>query len=243
MSTVDVPRTTRPRPSQTRRAAQWLLWSHLYMAAWFWGIIVVLAVVATLFQADDRFGGDGSSAVGFGVQAGMWFSFAMAIALSLRQLAPHLAAGMTRRSFSRANLVVSGSMAASYAVVMVLLLRVESLAARALGWEPRTITMVLYDSLADWPGLFASYLLVFLTGAAAGLVVGMAYQRLGGIWGTVALLPAIPPVFLVMDFLADGGARWLPDALQPPVVRMAITVVVVVAYALVYRVQVRRVVV
>jgi hypothetical protein len=243
MSTVDAPRTTRPRLSQTRRAAQWLLWSHLYMAAWFWGIILVLAVASTVFLTDDRFGDGSSSAVGFGVQAGMWFSFAMAIALSLRQLAPHLAAGMTRRSFWQANLVASGSMAALYAVVMVLLLWVESLVARALGWEPRTITMVLYDSLSDWPGLLASYLLVFLAGAAAGLVVAMAYQRLGGIWGTVALVPAIPPVFLVMDFLADGGARWLPDALHPPVARMAITVVIVVAYALVYRVQVRRVVI
>ena len=243
MSTVDAPRTTRARTSQTRRAAHWLLWSHLYMAAWFWGIILVLAVASTVFLTDDRFGGDGSSAVGFGIQAGMWFSFAMAIALSLRQLEAHLAAGMTRRSFYRANLLVSGSMAALYAVVMVLLLWVESVVAQALGWEPRTITMVLYDSLSDWPGLLAVYLLVFLVGATAGLVVGMAYQRLGGIWGTVALIPAIPPVFLVMDMLADGGARWLPAAFDPPVVRMALTVVIAVGYALVYRVQVRRVVV
>lgn len=241
MSTVDAPRTTRPRPSQTRRAAQWLLWSHLYMAAWFWGIIIAIAVVATVFLTDDRFGDGSSSAVGFGVQAGMWFSFAMAIALSLRQLAPHLAAGMTRRSFFRANLLVSSAMAALYAVVMVLLLWVESLIAAALGWERPTVSMVLYDSLSDWPGLLAVYLLVFLVGATAGLVVGMAYQRLGGIWGTVALVPAIPPVFLVMDLLADGGARWVPDAFDPSLVRMAVAVVIAVAYALVYRVQVRRV--
>lgn len=241
MSTVDAPRTAPARKSQTRRAASWLLWSHLYMAAWFWGAILAIAVVTSVVLSTDRFDAGGSSTVGFAMQAGMWFSFGMAIALSLRQLGAHLAAGLTRRSFWQANVVVGAAMAAVYAVVMVALLWVESLVVRALGWEPRTITMVLYDSLSDLPGVFVVYLLVFLAGSMGGLVVGMAYQRLGGLWGTIALVPAIPPLFLVMDLLADGGARWLPDALDPPLARMAITAVVAVGYVLVYRVQTRRV--
>lgn len=241
MSTVEAPRRAPARKSQTRRAAEWLLWSHLYMAAWFWGVVVLLAVGASVLLSNDRFDVEGTSTVGFGLQAGMWFSFAMAIALSMRQLEPHLAAGMTRRSFWRANLLVTTAMAALYALVMIVLLWAESLIARAAGWEPRRITQTLYDSLADAPGLFAGYLLVFLVGAVAGLVVGMAYQRLGGVWGTVALLPAIPPIFLAMDILSEDGGGWLPDALEPNAVRMLLALVVAAGYALVYRTQVRRV--
>ncbi len=241
MSTVEAPRRAPARKSQTRRAGEWLLWSHLYMAAWFWGVVLVLAVATSALLSNDRFDVEGASTVGFGLQAGMWFSFAMAIALSLRQLEPHLAAGMTRRSFWRANLVVTTAMAALYALVMVVLLWAESLIARAAVWEPRRITQTMYDSLSDAPGLFAGYLLVFLVGAAAGLVVGMAYQRLGGVWGTVALAPAIPPVFFVMDILADDGGGWLPETLDPNAVRMVLALVVAAGYALVYRMQVRRV--
>ena len=109
---------------------------------------------------------------------------------------------------------------------MVLLLWVESLVARAAGWEVRRVSQMMYDSVADLPGLFVVYLLVFLVGACAGLVVGMAYQRLGGVWGTVVLLPAIPPIFLAVDILSEDGERWLPDALDPNPVRMLLALVV-----------------
>lgn len=243
MSAVAAPRRTPVRRSQTRRAAEWLLWSHLYMAAWFWGIVLVLAVGTSVVLSNDRFDQAGTSTIGFGVQAGMWFSFAMAIALSLRQLGAHVAAGMTRRSFFRANSVVAAVMAGAYALVMVLLLWVESLVARAAGWEVRRISQMMYDSVAELPGLFVVYFLVFLVGACAGLVVGMAYQRLGGLWGTVALVPAIPPVFVAVDVLSEDGGGWLPDVLDPNPVRMVIALVIAAGYVLVYRTQVRRVVV
>jgi hypothetical protein len=232
MSTVEAPRRTPARKAQTRRAGEWLLWSHLYMAAWFWGVVLVLAVGTSVLLSNDRFDQSGTSTIAFGVQAGMWFSFAMAIALSLRQLEAHVAAGMTRQS---------SLMAVVYALVMVLLLWVESLVARAAGWEVRRVSQMMYDSVADLPGLFIVYLLVFLVGACAGLVVGMAYQRLGGVWGTVALVPAIPPVFFAVDILSEDGGGWLPDVLDPNPVRMLLALVVAVGYVAVYRTQMRRV--
>jgi len=241
MSTVQAPRRTPARKSQTRRAGEWLLWSHLYMAAWFWGVVLVLAVGTSALLSNDRFDQSGTSTIAFGVQAGMWFSFAMAIALSLRQLEAHVAAGMTRQSFLRANVAVASLMAVVYALVMVLLLWVESLVARAAGWEVRRVSQMMYDSVADLPGLFVVYLLVFLVGACAGLVVGMAYQRLGGVWGTVVLLPAIPPIFFAVDILSEDGGGWLPEALDPNPVRMLLALVIAAAYVLVYRSQMRRV--
>jgi hypothetical protein len=241
MSTVEAPRRAPARKSQTRRAGEWLLWSHLYMAAWFWGVVLVLAVGTSALLSNDRFDQSGTSTIAFGVQAGMWFSFAMAIALSLRQLEAHVAAGMTRQSFLRANVAVASLMAVVYALVMVLLLWVESLVARAAGWEVRRVSQMMYDSVADLPGLFVVYLFVFLVGACAGLVVGMAYQRLGGVWGTVTLLPAIPPVFFAVDILSEDGGGWLPDVLDPNPVRMLLALVVAVGYVVVYRTQMRRV--
>ena len=246
MTAVDTPRRIPVRRSQTRRAAWWLLSSHLYMAVWFWGIILVLTVAATVvFRADGlgvRDDGTAASVVSMGTQAAMWFSFAMAIALSLRQLAAHLAAGLTRRSFVRANLVTVVGMAAVYSLVMVVLLVVEALVVDAAGWRARTVAGVSFDGVADAPRMFLVYLLVFATAAFAGLVVGMAYHRLGGLWGTVALIPAIPPLFVVMMLLVDrGSSGWLPAALDSDALRMLLTAAIAVVYAVVYQASMRRV--
>jgi len=246
MTAVDTPRRIPVRRSQTRRAAWWLIYSHLYMAAWFWGVILLLSLVTTFVFRGDGLGlrGDGtiSSVVSMGVQAALWFSFAMAIALSLRQLSAHLAAGLTRRSFVRANFLVSVVMAAVYALVMAVLLVVESAVVSAVGWAPRAVDGVPFDGVADAPRAFLVYLLVFATAAVAGLVVGMAYHRLGGLWGTVMLLPAIPPLFVVMMLLVDrGSSSWLPSALDSDALRMLLTAAIAVVYAVVYQASMRRV--
>lgn len=251
MSTVETPRRAPARRSQTRRAAGWLLSSHLYVAAWFWGIVVVLATLGLLvFGNQGTYDGAGlrlelagsTSLVGIAVQAAMWFSFALAIALSLRQLEAHVAAGLTRRSFLRANLLVCAAVAVLYALVMVLLIWVESLVAQAAGWGPRTVTMVPYESTSNLLGLFVVYLLTFATAAAAGLVVGMAYYGLGGLRGTLSLVGLVPPVLLVMYLLGQSGdGSWLPAALEPVPARMAVCALVACGYAVVYVVQMRRV--
>lgn len=232
-----------PRPvvrhSQAQRAFTWLLFSHLYMAAWFWGgALVVVAVITALVTGEAT----RSSVAGVALQPAMWFSFAMAIALSLRQIEPHVAAGLTRRSFIVANLWVVTVMAAGYAAALTLLVWAESLVVGALGWQPRHVTSVVLDSDAPVALLAPVYLLVFLTAAAAGLVVGMAYYRLGGIWGTLALVPALPPVFLVMLLLGSReDTGWVPDALDATAVRMLLAAGVAVVLAAVFHRLTRRV--
>lgn len=242
---VTAPGRARAQGSQTRRAASWLLWSHLFMAAWFWGIVVVLSLVVNLvFSGGLGVQDDGSvtSITSFGTQAATWFTFAMAIALSTRQLAPHLAAGLTRRSFVRANLVVCAAMAGVYAGVLVLLLVVERLVVRAAGGEPRLVDGVPFDDAADAGRVLVLYLLVFCAAAAAGLVVGMAYQRLGGLWGTVTLLPTVPPLILVMWLLVDrSSSEWIPSALDADAARVLLCAAIAACYALVYRAMMRRV--
>lgn len=244
MTAVDVPRSTPVRRSQTRRAAWWLTSSHLFMAGWFWGIVLVLAIVSTAVVRGGGVGmrsdGTPASAMSMAAQSAVWFTFAMAIALSLRQLRPHLAAGLTRRSFVRANLLVVLGMAAVYALVMVLFLVVEALVVRAAGWEPRTVDGVLFGGVSDAPAAFVGFLLLFGVAALAGLVVAMSYHALGGRWGTVLLLPAVPPVFLVMMLVDRSSSSGIPSALDSDVVRVLLTVAIGAVYALVYRASMRR---
>jgi hypothetical protein len=241
MSTLQTPRSTPARRSQAYRAAAWLLTAHLYMAAWFWGGVVVVAVLGHVFFSRPA---DGSSVVGLAYQAGVWFSFGMGVALSLRELEANIAAGITRRAFLRANLAVAVGMGAVYAGAMVTLQGVEALVLGAAGWEPRRVTSVLYDSMTDLPGLALVYLLAFTAAGLAGLVVGMAYYRLGGVWGTIALVPAVPPLLGVLALLGGrDGTTWVPAVLDPTPTRVLVVLLVAAAYGAVYRVLMRRVVV
>src|SRR5690606_26209370 len=88
--------TTRP---QWARTALRHLQIHGYMWMWFWAICVVGIAVATVVT--DRIGTVNVSIVQF-VRNGplVWFLLSIAILVATAYLGPHVANGMTRRSFT-----------------------------------------------------------------------------------------------------------------------------------------------
>ncbi|MEE6296425.1 hypothetical protein [Georgenia wangjunii] len=202
------PRRTRRGP-QWRRAAAWSLGANLVLAAWFW-VIVAVGVTAALIVV-DRVATVEMSIVQFAAQGATWFPFATAIIFATTQLGVHVANGMTRRAFIRAQLVTVVVSACAYALVLNLALLAEGALFARLGW-PHTAGD---DGFAAWQDGFAAGLLdmalIFLAAQVSGLLVGIAYYRFGGWWGTLLLPLTVAPVYaslLVADAAEEGWSAF-----------------------------------
>ncbi len=198
MSVVAVDRLTRSRPRRgpVARTVRHLLAVQLVLAAWFWGIAVV--ALATAVAVVARFGSVQTSIVQYAQQASMWYPFSLTVLTVATALAPHVAAGMTRRSFAWATVVVAVVQGVAYAVVTGVLLTVEGALYRAQGW-PHTVE----ESLAvAWDGdgarIAVHYLFLLVLAPLSGLLVGIVYYRAGGWWGTIALPLTAGPLLLVL---------------------------------------------
>jgi hypothetical protein len=183
VGTTPVPAPRPVRGPVVRTAINQLLF-FWRAAAWFWAIVAVLVVVATLIV--DRFGAIEASTFWYARQAAIWFPFSVLIGVASTYLPVHVAVGMTRRSYARGSLLAAVGMAASFALVATGLLAVERLVFDAIGWPWR-----LADgwSSAD-SGLWAvglGLLVTYLVADLSGLLVGTVYATGGAWWGTLTL--------------------------------------------------------
>ncbi|WP_448058765.1 hypothetical protein [Cellulomonas hominis] len=235
MSVVAVDRLAPPRTRRgsVARTVRHLLAVHLVLSAWFWGIgVVVLAAVVVVV---DRFGSIQTSMVQYAQQASMWFPFSLAVLTVSTALAPHVAAGMTRRSFAWATVTVAVVQGVAYAAVTGVLLAVEGLVYRAQGW-PHTVE----DSLLGWDGdgarIAVHYLVLLVLAPLSGLLVGVVYYRAGGWWGTIALPFTAGPLLLVMTMFSvvtgplDVGSSTVDGLAGSALVGAVATIAVVLAY-------------
>jgi hypothetical protein len=203
-----------PRGPQWVRATTWLLGAHLFLALWFWAIVVVAVTVALVVI--DRVGTVTVSIMQFASQGATWFPFAIAIILTGGQIGVHVVSGMTRRSFLRASLVAASVSSLVYALAQSALMAAEGAVFERLGWPHAT-------GEADrglWEGGFGAslveYGLVFLAAQVSGLLVGITYYRLGGWWGTLALPLTVGPVVLVQVAGPFVGGTWRGLGLEAP---------------------------
>ncbi|MCC2319752.1 hypothetical protein [Cellulomonas xiejunii] len=208
MTTTDV-----TRPSPTLHTVKSLRRTVLRMAAWFWGLAVAGVALATLvvWLVDGEV--DQLIAV-LALQGGIWFPFSQAIAISGTYLVAHVAAGMTRRTFARAALVVAVVTGFGYAVALGLLVLAERALHLALGWGVRTATVGLPvgdPSVGDLLAALAALVVPFVLANVAGLLVGIVYQRLGGLWGTLTLPFTVGPLVLVLYVLPFVPFLGLPE--------------------------------
>ncbi|GIG40814.1 hypothetical protein [Cellulomonas phragmiteti] len=207
---------------------------NLLYLAWFWAVVAPSFAVVTLVLA--RIGGSVDAAVILYSRHGaIWFPFAQAIALVATYLPVHAAAGMTRRTFARATLVVAVGTGLAYAAVLSALAALERELHHAAGWGWR-VTDALLASEVSPPGLLlADLALTCVVANVSGLLVGAAYQRLGGWWGTLALPLTAGPVVAVLTLLGgvgDGGPPGrLSWAAATPALLGSLLVVTVVAAA------------
>jgi len=182
--------------------ARWLLRVAAFLGAWFWGVVIAGVTVVTVVVA--VVGEPTVSVLSFARQGAIWFPMSTFIMVSTAYLPVHVAAGLTRRSLARGAVVTAAVVAVGNGAVFVLLLLLERGVYDAAGWQWRFVDDM---SAGAPPSTFVpGSLLTFLTANLAGLLVGMAYQRGGALWGTLTLPLTAGPILVVSAlFAADAG--------------------------------------
>lgn len=227
-------------------AAVWQAVGHwAILGGFFLVVVVVMAVVLAIVSQNTT---PTLSAFQYPMQGAMWIPFGVAIHFATSWLGPHIAAGMTRRSFVRAAVGGVGLLAVSGAIVTLLLLRLEAWVYGLLGWtagtDPGRIAPAEAPTLAYLWGL----ILLIAVAGLTGLVVGLTYARLGPVATLllpVTLLPLAAVAFLALDpatmfvpFLAwtadDGGLMWSPPSLGLGGVAASLLIGVVILLATTY---------
>jgi hypothetical protein len=237
MTTTTLAPAVRRRRTPVARTTRHLLAMLLFLAAWFWGLAIV--VVSLVLVMIDRFGEVENSVLQFVRQGGIWFPFSLAVIIATTYLPIHVAAGMTRRAFATAALLAAAVTVAVYAGAMTLLLQAERAVFSAAGW-PHTMSDVGFSATSGDVGrILGDYLLTFGCGVVSGLLVGIVYYRAGGWWGTLALPLTVGPLLLVTGLLyGDAGPfdlTWLGERFDAGdadvLVRGAVCVLVLVVQA------------
>jgi hypothetical protein len=184
---------------------------HAYLGLWFWGVVLVLALLAALVLS--RTVDIQVSILQFAAHGALWFPFSLMITVTVVHLSSHVGNGMTRRSFVRAALLTAGATGLAYGSVMAVGLAVEGAVYDGAGWPHEHIATTGPDAravVAPWSlGLPASafvYAVRTAGGAVAGLLVGMTYYRLGGLRGTLLLPLTVLPAIVSQDDLAARAA-------------------------------------
>lgn len=201
-------RTARRRP-QWVRVAGWQLQTGIFLMLWAWGIITVLvvAILAIVGQSVTvELSGFAISHHGL-----LWFPFSIAIMLTVTYLPLHVANGMTRGSFIKAALlgnVLIGVLNAAFTMVALL---VEREVFHRLGWfhgSTDTDGVEVLDGGALTYGVGLT--LLFVSGMLSGLLVGVAYYRAGGWWGTLALPLTLLPIAVTSLVGLVEESQWTP---------------------------------
>src|SRR5690625_2804435 len=121
-----------PHRPQWRRTLRWLLGMQAYLGVFFWGIILLLEVLALLVAS--RFGPVQVSMFQFATHGALWFPFSMMIITSAAMITTHVAQGRTRRSFVQASLITAVVVAIVYGIIMTAGLALEGVVYDAFGW-------------------------------------------------------------------------------------------------------------
>lgn len=200
--------TTRRRPPQWRRATTWLSHVQIFLACWFFVVILVVAIPAVLIVS--RYTDIAISVLSMGLHGAIWVPFSMSIVTVAGYLTAHVAAGMTRRSFSTGALLAAVLTGALYTVAFTVLLAVERWIYTAQGWRHASTT---HDGLVFDPGVLtlAGGLMLLITSATiSGLLVGLFYYRLGAWWGTLTLPLGLAPLVLTSLLTLDPERQFTP---------------------------------
>ncbi len=188
------------RRPQWMRAARRPLEVYLVLWVWMWAVCLVGVTVAVLIT--DRLGTVELSVAQF-IRNGplIWLLFTVGVIIVAACLTPHVANGMTRRSFVVGTLVAATVGSLLYAATSAGLLLLEGALYDRMGWEHNAVEGDAYTAGVWESGagtLLLDHTLVTFAGSAAGLLVGIAYYRLGGWWGTLALPLTLLPILAVM---------------------------------------------
>jgi hypothetical protein len=204
-----------------------MLRPQLFMGVGLWVSLVVVAAVVIVLAA--RFAEVEISIFQFARHGALWTGFALAVLLTVAGLAAHVASGLTRAAFVRATVTLAVVVGVAYAVLAGVGLEIEGAVYAARGWPHAGL-----DGFDPGAGLLATVpalALSFVAGQVSGLLVGMAYYRLGGWWGTVVLPLTLSPIYLVGSPSLNTGQLQLLAPLDLPAPAAAVVSVAVLAAA------------
>ncbi len=228
----DLVTTARPRPSPAtppgRTIAAKIVTQCLRLALVLWPIVIAVTLgIPTLV---DRLGGHTGSIYPGVAQAPRWFLFVIAIVLVAEGLGPHVALGMTRRSFARQHAAGLAVVAAVYGALSLAVTLLERWFFERLGWPLETVYGQRPVPTDPWPLVWVDHAVLLAVFALSGLAVGAVYYRWRGWIGTLALPFTVGPVFLAATALvhvdaADTAAVLDLDGL-PYVAGLGVAVVV-----------------
>lgn len=217
------------------RTASWMMRLHAYLGLWFWAVVLVLALTATLVLSQTV--GIAVSVLQFAAHGALWFPFSLMITVTAAHLTSHVGNGMTRRSFVRGALLTAVVTGAVYGVLLTVGLAVEGAAYEALGWPHAHVATTGPGAervVAPWslglPATAFVYAARTAGGAVAGLLVGITYYRLGGRRATLLLPLTVLPAVVGQEDLAGRAAGALGLSL-PLYTLAALAVLAVAAWA------------
>lgn len=212
MTTSALPALRGSRHPQWLRAARRPMGVYLVLWAWMWAVCLVGVTVAIVLT--DRLGTVELSVAQF-IRNGplVWFLFSVGVIIVAACLTPHVANGMTRRSFVVGTLTatVIGSLLFAAASAGILLL--EGVVYDRMGWGHHAVEGDSYTAGVWEAGvgtLLLDHALVTVAGSVTGLLVGVTYYRLGGWWGTLALPLTLLPILAAMFTTTWSRAPFMP---------------------------------
>ena len=238
MTTVATSRKTPTRPQWLGVAGRQLR-IYLHLHVWLW--VISLVGIATAIVVVDRVGTVDLSIAQF-VRNGplLWFLLAVATIIPTGSLTPHVANGVTRRAFTGGSLVAALANSLLQASMAVVVMALEGALYAAMGWQHDTAS-----GSEPAPGLweqgYGILLLDYSVGATAGtvsgLLVGLAYYRFGGLFGTLGLPLALAPVLVFLGLSSWGTASqdWLVDDFFGVAVTVGVVLAGAAAFALLLR--------
>ena len=171
--------TTAARPGALRHTAARLAAANLTLLVWFWACTVPVVVLARVL-VDRWLDADDVSVVLYARHAAIWFPFSQVIGLVAPYLRMHVAAGMTRRTFARATVLVAVGTGAAYGVALTVLALGERGVHTALGRGWRVQDAGLADRLGDDEHVEGAHVAHGRTRAVGRVVVGDRGDRVGG---------------------------------------------------------------
>lgn len=180
---------------------------HLRIALWFWAALVAVLICGHILMEWII---PGRALIArYGAQPLIWFAFSVTIIFVYSYLPLHVASGMTRRAFIRANLATAVLIGVLHGAMLALMVSVEraifaNIADPAAGQGP----FVHWDS--SW-GIGVAQMLVMLAAVLSGLLVAIAYYRTTPLRGTILLLLTVTPLLAVLALMAADAQiqAWL----------------------------------
>ncbi|NCT91304.1 hypothetical protein GXB85_10120 [Cellulomonas sp. APG4] len=229
-------RATRP----VRHTMRWLLRQHLQGLLWTTGILAVVVPSAT--ATVNHYAEVDISIVQFARQAFIWFPFSMAIVTTTAFLNVHVAAGATRRVLSAASLLTGVVTGLAYALVMTGALQIERAVYGARGWTQQlTESAPVFEDTSQVGWMVTDLGLAFIAAQVSGLLVGLAYYRVGGWWGTLALPLTVGPLLVSMGLLTTDLLDPMSTLARVPIAAGIIALAALAYHLLLVRTQLKQI--